>query len=118
MPQAAQLQRGRDETTGGATIHRRVRFWTVGRQKVLEQTNVNPGEPRGRIPQVAYLIALAIRLEELIASGAVPNYAALAQCVGVSRAGDPDREPDIAGSRHPGGASFSAAGAERARPHL
>ena len=66
-------------------IHYRVRFQSAGRRKVLR-----PGDgqdaPRGRIPRVARLLALAIRLEELIASGHVPNYAALARLVGVTRA--------------------------------
>ncbi len=37
-------------------------------------------------PRAARLMALAIRLEELIRSGHVPSYAALARLVGVSRA--------------------------------
>ncbi len=69
-----------------ASIHCRVRFGSAGRRKVLRQAGVGQDEPRGRIPRVAQLMALAIRLEALIAAGHVPSYAGLARLVGVSRA--------------------------------
>ncbi len=72
--------------TENVSIHCRVRFRSAGRQKELRPEGVGQDEPRGRIPRVARLLALAIRLEELIASGHVPNYAALARLVGVTRA--------------------------------
>ncbi len=68
------------------SIHRRVHFQPAGRQKVLRQEGCGPDEPRGPVPRAARLMALAIRLEELIRSGHVPSYAALARLVGVSRA--------------------------------
>ena len=68
-----------------ASIHCRVRFGSTGRRKVLRQAGVGQDEPRGRIPRVAQLMALAIRLEALIAAGHVPSYASLARLVGVSR---------------------------------
>ncbi len=69
-----------------ASIHCRVRFGSADRRKVLRQEGVGQDEPRARIPRVARLMALAIRLEELIAAGHVPSYAGLARLVGVSRA--------------------------------
>ncbi len=72
--------------TENASIHCRVRFQSAGRRKVLRQEGVGQDAPRGRIPRVARLLALAIRLEELVASGHVPDYAALARLVGVTRA--------------------------------
>ncbi len=69
-----------------ASIHCRVRFQSAGRRKVLRQEGVGQDEPQGRTPSVARLMALAIRLEELIAAGHVPRYAGLARLVGVSRA--------------------------------
>ena len=72
--------------TENASISCRVRFQSAGRRMVLRQQADGQDKPRGRIPRVARLMALAIRLEELIASGHIPNYAALARLVGVTRA--------------------------------
>ena len=70
-----------------AIIHRRVCFSRVGRQRKLQQTAENAASVSiGRVPRVARLMALAIRLEELIASGQVPSYAKLARLAHVSRA--------------------------------
>ncbi len=69
-----------------ASIHCRVRFGSAGRRKVLRQAGLGQDEPRGRTARVAQLMALAIRLEALIAAGHVPSYAGLARLVGVSRA--------------------------------
>jgi hypothetical protein len=55
-------------------------------EDLQHQQNVQPEETRERIPRVARLMALAIRLERLIAEGRVPNYAALARLAHVSRA--------------------------------
>ena len=68
------------------SIHCRVRFQSAGRRKALRPEGVGQDAPRGRIPRVARLLALALRLEELSASGHVPDYAALARLVGVTRA--------------------------------
>jgi hypothetical protein len=42
--------------------------------------------PAGRVPRVARLMALALRLEELVRSGQVANYSALAELGHVTRA--------------------------------
>ncbi len=68
------------------TIRRRVRFRTARPKQTLCQQNAQPEETPGRIPRVARLMALAIRLERLIAEGRVLNYAALARLAHVSRA--------------------------------
>ena len=69
-----------------ATIHRRVRFRVAQPKQTHRQQNTQSEETHGRIPRVARLMALAIRLERLIAEGRVPNYAALARLAHVSRA--------------------------------
>ena len=68
------------------TIRRRVRFRVAQPKQAPCQQNVQPEETLGRIPRVARLMALAIRLERLIAEGRVPNYTALARLAHVSRA--------------------------------
>ncbi len=68
------------------TIRRRIRFRTAGPRQALCQQNARPEETPGRIPRVTRLMALATRLETLIAEGRVPNYAALARLAHVSRA--------------------------------
>ena len=68
------------------TIRRRVRFRAAQPKQAPCQQNAQPEETPGRIPRVARLMALAIRLERLIAEGRVPNYAALARLAHVSRA--------------------------------
>lgn len=42
--------------------------------------------PPGRVPRVARLMALALRLEELVSTGQVPSYSALASLGQVTRA--------------------------------
>ena len=42
--------------------------------------------PRGRVPRVSRLMALALRCDQLVRAGAITNYAALAQLGRVSRA--------------------------------
>ncbi len=82
-----------------ASIHCRVHFGSAGRRKVLRPEGVGQDEPRARIARVARLMALAIRLEELIAAGHVPSYAGLARLVGVrSRLRHPNRQLDVAGA--------------------
>ncbi len=68
------------------TSRRRVRFRVAQPKQALGQQNAQPEETPGRIPRVARLMALAIRLERLIVEGRVPNYAALARLAHVSRA--------------------------------
>ena len=45
-----------------------------------------PPVPLGRVPRVARLLALALRLEQLVQAGVIANYAELAQLGHVSRA--------------------------------
>ena len=45
-----------------------------------------PCVPHGRVPRVARLLALAIRLEQLVQARMIANYAALAELGHVSRA--------------------------------
>ncbi len=69
-----------------ADIHRRIHFYSAGRRKVLIQESENKETSPGRIPRVARLLALAIRMEELIASGRVACYADAARLAHVTRA--------------------------------
>jgi len=46
----------------------------------------SPVEPRGRAPRIARLVALAHKLDRLVRSGAVQDYAALARLGHVSAA--------------------------------
>ncbi len=45
-----------------------------------------PSVPRGRVPRISRLLALAHRLDELVRNGVVADYAALAELAHVSRA--------------------------------
>lgn len=76
----------------GLTVRCKVHF-QVGRKrrKKLEVGDAPPDpetlvEP-GRVPRVARLMALAIRLERLLAEGVARDYADLARLGGVTRAG-------------------------------
>ncbi len=55
------------------TIRRRIRFRTPQRKQTLDQQNIQPEEPPARIPRVSRLMALAIRLEMLIALVVCPD---------------------------------------------
>ncbi len=68
-----------------AGIHRRIRFHSAGRRKVLIQESANEETPPGRIPRVSRLMALAIRMEALIASDRVACYADAARLAHVTR---------------------------------
>ncbi len=48
--------------TQNVSIHRRVHFQPVGRQKVLRQEGCGPDESRPPVPRAARLMAWAIRL--------------------------------------------------------
>ena len=71
--------------TAAVTILRRVRFRSSRGEQRPSPENTSRSNVPGRIPRVARLMALAIRLEDLISSGQVPNYAALADLAHVSR---------------------------------
>ena len=45
-----------------------------------------PALPRGRVPRVSRLLALALRLDELVRAGVIADYATLAELAHVSRA--------------------------------
>jgi hypothetical protein len=70
-------------------IEREVHFQAQARGR--KQLRVGPAPPRpapdpGRVPRVARLMALALRLEGLLRAGVVRDYAALARLGHVSRA--------------------------------
>jgi hypothetical protein len=73
----------------GVTVEFDVHFErrSKGRREVRQGTlPPAPSEPGGSVPRVSRLMALAIRFEELIASGAVHDYAELARLGHVTRA--------------------------------
>ena len=51
-----------------------------------EAVALPPPMPLGRVPRVARLLALALRLEQLVQTGVIANYAELARLGHVSRA--------------------------------
>jgi hypothetical protein len=65
-----------------------VQFQPVGRcgHKGLRPQAEEKALPPGRVPRVARLMALALRLEELVRTGQVGNYTALASLGHVTRA--------------------------------
>ena len=69
------------------TIERKVHFHS-GRhtRKELREGEATPSAPVGRVPRVSRLMALAIRLDQLIHDGAVSDQAELARLGHVSRA--------------------------------
>ncbi len=69
------------ETT---TIRRRVHFRAAGRPRILMESPVRH-RATGRIPRITRLMALAIRLENLVSSGQVKDYATLASVAHVTR---------------------------------
>ena len=69
------------------TIERKVHFHTGRRsRKELREGEATPSAPTGRVPRVSRLMALAIRLDQLIRNGVVTDQAELARHGHVSRA--------------------------------
>jgi len=70
------------------TIEVPVTFHSPGRGSDKEQRSgaASASLPAGRVPRVARLMALALRLEELVRTGQVGNYTALASLGHVTRA--------------------------------
>ncbi len=68
------------------TIERQVRFGDRGAGVEQGSTPDHIDVPKGRIPHVAKLMALAIRLDDLVRSGTVTTFADLARLGQVSRA--------------------------------
>lgn len=65
-----------------------LRFERSGRgsRKTIHEGHESTPPPAGRVPRVARLMALAIRFDDLIRSGAVADYAELARLAHVTRA--------------------------------
>ncbi len=63
--------------TNVSMIRRRVRFQWAGQRKVLRRDSKATAIAAGRIPRVARLMALAIRLEQLVHSGQVADFVGL-----------------------------------------
>ena len=69
------------------TITRQVQFNGGARgRKRIEEAGLRPDVPVGRVPRIARLMALAIRMDRLIREGHVGDYAELARMGHVSRA--------------------------------
>jgi hypothetical protein len=70
------------------TIERTVHFRRGGRggRKELQPGTAAPTPPAGRVPRIARLMALAIRLEEQVRTGVVGSYAEEAAVGHVTRA--------------------------------
>lgn len=65
------------------------RSMTFAPTRTIERPATEPEaveRPRGRVPRVARLLALAHRIDDLVRSGEVGGYAAVAQAGGVTRA--------------------------------
>jgi hypothetical protein len=77
-------------TTTTWTIERQVHFRHAGhgRGKQVHQGPAadEPKLPKGRVPRVSRLMALALRLDDLLQSGAVASYAEVARLGHVTRA--------------------------------
>lgn len=73
----------------GVKVSANVRFETrrKGTLCLVETPDTTPQEgPRGRLPRITRLMALAIHFDGLIQSGAVANYSELARLGNVTRA--------------------------------
>ena len=70
------------------TIERSMTFApTRTTKRPVSGPNADAGDrPRGRVPRVARLLALAHRIEDLVCRGEVVDYAAVAAAGGVTRA--------------------------------
>ena len=70
------------------TIEVPVQFQPLGRcgRRGVAPPEEKPSLPPGRVPRVARLMALALRLEELVRTGQVRNYTELACLAHVTRA--------------------------------
>jgi len=73
--------------TRGLTVTKQVHFrHGRGSRKVMEEGEAPSAEVPGRVPRVSRLMALAIRMEELVQDGEATDYADLARLAHVSRA--------------------------------
>jgi hypothetical protein len=67
-------------------VERKMRFGQGGRGRKRKREADGSETPRGRVPRVAKLMALAIRFDQLIRDGVVADQAELARIGHVSRA--------------------------------
>jgi hypothetical protein len=75
--------------TTATIITTRVNFTRAahGRRRLNEDAGLQvPARPAGRVPRVARLLALALRLDAQVRSGALSNYSTVAELARVSRA--------------------------------
>ena len=73
--------------TRGFTIERKVHFRRASRgRKVVKEGRQPKREAIGSVPRISRLMALAIRMEQLVRSGEVSDYAELARLAHVTRA--------------------------------
>ncbi len=72
----------------GLTIERQVHFTLGRRARRVIQGGPQPAAPppRGRVPRISRLMALALRFDRLIKEGEIEDQADLARLGGVSRA--------------------------------
>lgn len=63
----------------------KIHFKTGKRGKKELKKGAAPAAPLGRIPRITRLMALAIKLEELLKTGDVPDYIALAEIYNIDR---------------------------------
>jgi hypothetical protein len=74
--------------TGDLTVAFRVSFRSGARGKRIIQVGPPPAEPdvpAGRVPRLARLLALAIRVEDLVRAGEISDYAEASRLGHVSR---------------------------------
>lgn len=71
-------------TTRSTQVH--FETWGKGKRLRSGEAPAAPPPPPGRVPRVARLMALAIRMENLLADGAVESQAELAELGHVTRA--------------------------------
>ena len=73
--------------TEGLTIERKVHFKRASRgRKVMKQGDKSKRNSLGSVPRISRLMALAIRMEQLVREGRVADYADLARLAHVTRA--------------------------------
>ena len=70
---------------GQLTVEATVHFGRGTRSERIAREGSPPEPPRGRVPRIARLMALAIRFDELIRTGRVKNQLQLAKLGGVTR---------------------------------
>lgn len=72
--------------TKGITVKSNVHFGRGRESKKVLRTGEKASGPRGRIPRISRLMALAIKFEQMVRDGVVADYAELARLGHVTRA--------------------------------